>query len=106
MVLSPYALESAGLHRQNRPEPRRLTLRLGGFLPQAEPACEGVGVVTGSAAGGKLFQLSNIPSPEHDIVGFERRGQTADHIGDIAAPLGFSPLLEPALPHVVFVGAF
>src|SRR6476659_4808090 len=84
---------------------RRGRLPRRGVLPQAKPTHKGVRVVAGPRARGKLLQLLDVPSTQHDIVGLESCDQPGYHIRDIAPPLLLSSLLEAALPDVLLVGA-
>src|SRR5262249_10805424 len=86
----------AGYARPHRP--RRVP-------PHAEAAFERIGVVANAAPRRQLFQVLDVPAAEHDVVGLERGDEALDHITDMLPPLLLAPLLQPAVTHVVLVGA-
>jgi len=75
------------------------------LLPQSKSSGESVGIVSGSAVWGQLFQFFGIASSQNYIVGFKGGGQARDHIRDIAPPLFLAAFFECLAAHIAFVGS-
>src|ERR1700757_670936 len=50
--------------------------------------------------------MFHVPATKHDVVWFERSGQTFDDIGDVFSPLLFAEPLQTAKANIVFVNGF
>src|SRR5262249_55623007 len=57
------------------------------LVPHAKPATERIGIVAGPAMRRQRLELLDVASPDHGLVGLERRDQAFDHVGNVATPL-------------------
>src|SRR6266567_5496554 len=75
-------------------------------FPEAKSANERIGFVASAATRGKLFQVVDVATAEHDILGLEGCDQARDHVRDILAPFLLAVPVQSATADIVLVGCF
>src|SRR2546423_427785 len=75
-------------------------------MPEAKSTNERIGLVSLAATRRKLFQLVDVATSEHDVLGPEGGDQARDHIRDVMAPFLFAVTLQSATADIVLEGCF
>src|SRR5207237_553521 len=75
-------------------------------MPEAKSTNERIGLVSLAATRRKLFQLVDVATSEHDVLGPEGGDQARDHIRDVIAPFLFAVTLQSATADIVLEGCF
>ena len=74
------------------------------FSPQSKSAAEGIGVVACARMRRQRFELPDVASPDHRIIGLQRGDEAGHDVGNVTPPFLFAVALQSGPADVVLIG--
>src|ERR1700730_9358455 len=76
------------------------------LFPQPKSAAKGIGVIARATKRRQRFELLDVASPEHRVVGLERRNEASHDVGNVTTPFLPRAPCPPNPPQPLYPPAF
>src|SRR6202035_5371036 len=75
------------------------------LFPQPKSAAKGIGVIACATTRRQRFELLDVASPEHRVVGLQSRNQASHDVGNVTPPFLLAVALQSCPADIVLIGA-